>query len=287
MRSVRRAAEIAQTDVAAAVGVGDSTVAGWELGSSAPDQEKLPALARVLGHDLDDLFPRAGLPDLTDLRCDAGLYRYEMSKVIGTKSDGPVAGAERGERPLRDRYVFAVASAYGVTEDELKRAQERSLAKARNEQPAEAEQGEEAQAAEAPPRTLAEKITLILERSYPGQKSPGDTEIAEAINAHAGSRVISAQGVADLRTGAEEEAAPVVLEGLAAFFGLSPLYFQPNDAVARQVYEGLLLMSAAKKGTVGRVRARGVGTEGLPPNVLSILNDLATELAKVEPETSD
>ncbi|MFF1420641.1 helix-turn-helix transcriptional regulator [Streptomyces sp. NPDC058280] len=282
---MRRTAEIAQSDVASAIGAADSTVAGWELGPSVPDQEKLPDLARVLRRDLDDLFPREGLPDLTDLRCDAGLYRYEMAKVIGTKSDGPVAGAERGDRRLKERYVSAMAKAYGVSEDDLLRAQERSMSKA---------QGEEGQvpeevipAAEAPPRTLAEKITLILERSYPGQTSPADEEIAEAINAHAGSHVISAKGVEDLRTGAEAEAAPVVLQGLAAFFGLTPLYFEPHDAVARQVYEGLRLMSAAKQGKVGRVRARGLGTEGLPANVLSILNDLASELDKAAPDTNE
>lgn len=87
VRSVRRAAEISQSDVAAGAGVADSTVAGWELASSEPDQEKLPAIARVLKRDLDDLFPRDGQPDLKDLRCDAGLYRYEMAGIIGTKRD--------------------------------------------------------------------------------------------------------------------------------------------------------------------------------------------------------
>ncbi|MDI3406284.1 hypothetical protein [Streptomyces cavernicola] len=57
--------------------------------------------------------------------------------------------------------------------------------------------------------------------------------------------------------------------------------------MARQVYEGLRLMSAAKKGKVGRIRARGLDAEGLPPGVLSILNDLATELDQADPETND
>ncbi len=129
MRSVRRAAEISQSDVASALGVADSTVAGWELGSSTPDQEKLSALAQVLKQPVDSLFPRDGLPDLTDLRCDAGLHRYEMAAVIGTKSDGPVAGAEQGVRRLKDKYLPSLAEAYGVTVDEVRRAQERSMAK--------------------------------------------------------------------------------------------------------------------------------------------------------------
>ncbi|MFM9706500.1 helix-turn-helix transcriptional regulator [Streptomyces galilaeus] len=286
VRAVRRAAEISQADVASALGAADSTVAGWELGSSVPDQEKLPALAGVLKKPLDVLFPRDGLPDLTDLRCDAGLYRYEMAAVIGTKSDGPVAGAEQGVRRLKDGYLPDLAEAYRVTVDEVKRAQERSMAKARGEEV----EGEAAATVEEPPRTLAEKITLLLERSYPSGAVPGDEEIAEAVNAYAGSQVTTAEKVEALRTGTDEAEAPapVVLEGLAQFFGVTRLYFEPDDAVARQVYEGLRLMSAAKSGKVGRVRARGLGTEGLSADVLSILNDLATEFEKkADPDANE
>ncbi|MGW1123837.1 helix-turn-helix transcriptional regulator [Streptomyces sp. NPDC002526] len=266
MREVRRAADISQADVASALGSADSTVAGWESGAATPDQEKLPALARVLNWDLDDLFPREGSPDLTDLRCDAGLYRYETRAVIGTKSDGPVAGAEGGVRRLKDRYVPLLAAAYGVTEDALKRAQDRSFG--------------EADEVEKVPETLAEKITLLLERSYPGRPAPGDQEIADSVNAYAGSQVTSAEDITALRTGRDDAPVPVVLEGLAQFFDVSKLYFEPDESVARQVYEGLRLMSAAKQGKVGRVRARGMGAEGLPADVMSILNDLASELDK-------
>ncbi|MFC8350363.1 helix-turn-helix domain-containing protein [Streptomyces sp. NPDC057280] len=284
---MRRAAEVAQTDVATAVGVADSTVAGWETGLATPDPEKLPALAKALRRELDDLFPRTGLPDLTDLRCDAGYYQYETAKLIGTKSAGPVAGAERGERRLKDKYVPALAAAYGVSEEELRRAEDRSIAKAQGGE-AESEATATVPTTGGPPGTLAERITLILERSYPGEQGPPtDEEIADAINTHAGARVISAAGVLDLRTGAVETAAPVVLEGLAAFLGVSPMYFQPDDAVARQVYEGLQLLSASRQGTVGRVKGRGMGPQGLPTNVMEFVNDLVTELEEREPNDSE
>ncbi|MEU9396426.1 helix-turn-helix transcriptional regulator [Streptomyces sp. NPDC048324] len=291
MRGVRRAAEISQAEAAAALGVADSTVAGWETGLAIPDAEKLPALARVLKRGLDDLFPRTGLPDLTDLRCDAGYYQYETAELIGTKSAGPVAGAERGERRLKDKYVPDLAAAYGVSTEELRRAEDRSIAKAQETQSGEPE-SQDADAVPAalagPPGTLAEKITLILERSYPGQQGPPtDAEIAGAVNAHAGSQVISEEGVRELRTGAVETAAPVVLEGLAAFFGVSSMYFQPDDAVARQVYEGLRLLSASRKGAVGRVKGRGMGAQGLPANVMEFVNDLVTELEEREPEANE
>ncbi|WP_405539621.1 helix-turn-helix transcriptional regulator [Streptomyces sp. NBC_00075] len=287
MRTVRRAANVAQTDVATAVGVAGSTVAGWETGLATPDPEKLPALAKALDRELDKLFPRTGLPDLTDLRCDAGYYQYETATLIGTKSAGPVAGAERGERRLKDKYVPALAAAYGVSEEELRRAEDRSIAKARGGE-AELEATGTALGSAGPPGTLAEKITLVLERSYPGEQGPPtDAEIADAVNARAGARVISAAGVLDLRTGAVETASPVVLEGLAAFLGVSPMYFQPDDAVARQVYEGLQLLSASRKGAVGRVKGRGMGSQGLPTNVMEFVNNLVTELEEREPDANE
>lgn len=265
VRKARRDDERSQDDVASTLGSAESTVAGWETGATTPDQEKLPALARALNRDLDDLFPRDGLPDLMDLRCDAGLYRYETREIIGTKSDGPLAGAEQGVRPLKDKYIPALAAAYGVTKDELKRAQARSFGEVQPEKA---------------PETLAEKITMLLEHSYPGRPSPEDQEIADAVNAYAGSAVVSAAAIEGLRTGAKDDPLPVVLEGLAKFFDVSKLYFEENDAVAAQAYEALRFMYAAKQGKVGRVRARGMGSEGLPADVLSILNDIAGEVVE-------
>lgn len=286
VRAVRRAADKQQHEVAADVGVRPSTYSGWETGLSVPDQEKLPALARALGRELDDLFRRTGLPNLADLRRDAGLHLNETPRIIGTKSAGPVAGAERGERRLKDRYLAPLAEAYGVGEDELRRAQERSMAEAQKEEGEPEPQGSgAAHAPDALPGTLAEKICLILERSYPGeQEPPSDAEIAEAINDHAGSEVTTEGDIRDFRTGARESAPPIVLEGMATFFGVTPLYFQPEDAVARQVYEGLQLLSASRKGAVGRVRARGIGEQGLSSNVMSFVNDLVNELEEREKE---
>lgn len=279
VRAVRRAAEIPQAEVGAAVDAADSTVAGWELGSSVPDQEKLPGIARVLRKPLDELFPRKGTPDLIDLRCDAGLYRYEVARFIGTKSDGPVAAAENGVRRLKEKYVPKLAAAYGVSERALEEAQERSFGntveEAGDESVAGSETGES-------PRTLGEKISFLLEQSYPAGAAPGDEEIAEAVNRHAGSEVVTANEVEALRTGTGEADSPppVVLEGLAEFFGVERMYFEPDDAVARQVYQGIRVLLASKNGGIRRVRARGLGPEGLSPEVLSLLTDLETEFEK-------
>ncbi|MFI0013050.1 helix-turn-helix domain-containing protein [Streptomyces griseus] len=279
VRAVRRATEIPQAEVGAAVDAADSTVAGWELGSSVPDQEKLPGIARVLRKPLDELFPREGSPDLIDLRCDAGLYRYEVAKFIGTKSDGPVAAAENGVRRLKEKYVPKLAAAYGVSERVLEQAQERSFGNTVEEAGDESVAGAEA---EESPRTLGEKISFLLEQSYPAGAAPGDEEISEAVNRHAGSEVVTANEVEALRTGTGEADSPppVVLEGLAEFFGVERMYFEPDDAVARQVYQGIRVLLASKNGGIRRVRARGLGPEGLSPEVLSLLTDLETEFEK-------
>ncbi|MCT6781940.1 DNA-binding protein [Streptomyces sp. CS7] len=279
VRAVRRAAEIPQAEVGAAVEAADSTVAGWELGSSVPDQEKLPGIARVLRKPLGELFPRKGAPDLIDLRCDAGLYRYEVARFIGTKSDGPVAAAENGVRRLKEKYVPKLAAAYGVSEKALEQAQERSFGNVVEEA---GDKSVAATEAEEHPRALGEKISFLLQHSYPAGAVPGDGEIAEAVNRHAGAEVVTAKEVEAFRTGAGDADGPdpVVLEGLAEFFGVERMYFEPDEAVARQVYQGIRVLLASRNGTIGRVRARGLGPEGLSPEVLSLLTDLQAEFEK-------
>ncbi|MFF7474573.1 helix-turn-helix domain-containing protein [Streptomyces sp. NPDC008092] len=290
LRTVRRAAEIYQAAVGEALGVSDSAVASWESGAQTPDPEKLPALSRALGRDLNELFPRSGPPDLTDLRCDAGYYQYETATLIGTRSAGPVAAAERGERRLKDRYIPALASAYGVSEEELRQAEARSIAKAQGLQVDEPElSGERVGSAPGgPPESLAEKITLLLDNSYPSPPGPpSDAEMVNAVNAHAGAQVITEQEFQDLRTGVAESAPPVVLDALAAVVGVSRMYFEPDDNVAAQVYEGLQLLAAAKKGAVGRVRARGLGAQGLSPKAMALVNELVAELEEKETGTGE
>ncbi|MER7043684.1 helix-turn-helix transcriptional regulator [Streptomyces jumonjinensis] len=278
VREVRRAANLTQSALATRMGVADATVAGWETGQSAPDGEKLPALAAVLQRGLDELFPREGLPDLADLRCDAGYSQYETKKLIGTKSAGPVANAERGKRPLSSGFVQPLAEAYGVSAIELLAAQERSFG---NDVPA------PAPPSPSPgtdlPATLGEKINYLLEHSYPGdQKPPGNAEIAQAVNAYAGATVLSEGDVDDLRSDATETVTPIVREGLADLFGVEDLYFQSDEAVARQVIEGLRFLAAARKGNVLRVGARGLGPEGIPEEVLAFLNQVVEELEEKE-----
>ncbi|MFI6287623.1 helix-turn-helix transcriptional regulator [Streptomyces sp. NPDC051018] len=267
-RAERRAADLTQRQVAEAAGVQEAAVARWESATTQPLPEMLPTLARVLGKPIDALFPRQGPPDLADLRADAGYSQKDTAALTGTTTASSLRKAEHGVRRLTAEAVSLLAAGYGVSEEALQAAQERTF-------------GVEASEPEPGlPSTLAEKIAFMLEQTYPDQNAPSDADIASGINRHAGATVFTARDVRDLRTGTPVEAPPIVLDGLAAFFGVKPLYFQSEDAVTRQVAEGLKLLASKRRGDVGQVAARGMGAEGLSADLLAIVNSVVEDLAR-------
>lgn len=273
IRAVRRFADLTQDFIAAEVGVSPSAVANWEKGTSVPDPWKLPVLARALGSGLDDLFPRTGHPDLSDLRGDAGFAQYEVPQILGTKSEGPVANAERGKRRLSGKYVEPLAQAYGVSVERLLAAQERSFGL------------EVPEPDDGMPTTLAEKMQYLLENGEGAP--PGDAEIAESVNEFVGAAVISEAGVRDLRTGVVTEASTAVLEGLSAAFGVTALFFRSSEAVAQQVAEGLTLLAHVKSGTIRGLKGRQLGAEGLSDDVMALINGFVAEMEQKSLPGSD
>lgn len=53
---LRKARGMGQLEVAEALGVTQGAVAAWELGRNIPTADKLPALARLLGVKIEDLY---------------------------------------------------------------------------------------------------------------------------------------------------------------------------------------------------------------------------------------
>ncbi len=270
VRKLRRDKELTQKQVGAAEGVevSGTAVANWEGGKSTPDPEKLPGLARVLGKPLDDLFPRDGLPDLADLRCDAGIPQYRTGKLIGTRSHIPVSNAERGVRPLDDDYVGKLAAAYKVTTEELRAAQDRSFGKYVPDvtgafTPA---------AAPARPRTIAEKISYILNETY--DQPPTDRELAARGNAKSSRQVLNTELVFALRTGAETTASDEVLNAMATALDVPPMFFRSDDEEVARIVASI---RTAKNG-LKVMAARGGENGGVSAELLDYVND---ELAKL------
>ncbi|MEU1824128.1 helix-turn-helix transcriptional regulator [Streptomyces abikoensis] len=277
-RSARGAAQLTQAQVGQPAGASANAVANWEAGRAQPAPERLPVLAQALGLPIDRLFPRDGLPDLADLRADAGLSQAEAAARLGTRSPSVIRKAEtRTEarrRALAPEYREPLASIYGVTVEELNAAQLRSF-------------GQDVPDVRRPriPKTLAEKINYMLERTYPGQV-PSNEEIADRMNTHAGAEIISAEGVARLRTCTDEHASlkPIVIECLAEVCGAVPQFFQDDEAKVRQVVAGLKLLA---DGGVTRVAARGLDDdEGLPAEVLNALDFVIQEIRAKGPSAA-
>lgn len=272
LRRERRAADLTTAVLAERIGVSRPQVTIWETGKNFPSLDKLPAIARALGRPLDELFPRDGDPDLQDLRCDAGLTQKDAGAAIGTSHD-PVHHAEKGRRRLDPSYLPALALAYQVSQDELLAAQDRSFGVAAS-----------AQAARFVPETLAEKIAYLLEATWP-QGAPADADLARDINKRVGRPLVTGPQFQDLRTGrrqmadvaasAADEAA--LYEALAEVMGVSALFFQPDDAVARQVLAGIRVLAAGRKGMA--LAARGAEELGVSPEMLAALTEI---IAKAE-----
>ncbi|GAA1890764.1 helix-turn-helix domain-containing protein [Streptantibioticus ferralitis] len=280
VRAARRALDLTQDDVGAALDVSRGTIAGYEANRSFPDGYKLPGYARVLQRPLDELFPRDGEPDLADLRCDAGYPQYKTSEIIGTRSATPVQNAERGVARLDDRFMGPLAAAYGVTVNELLAAQERSFGIS-TPPPSAAQCSAQALV----PRTVTEKINYLLQNAYFGQTPPTDAEIAQAIN-EAGTTVATADDVRALRTGTETFASPAMRASLARAFQVEPAFFEDGAEVnpaAREVLEGIRFLGSIHQGQILALAARGSNT-GLSAGMIAKINELVAELQDKLPD---
>ncbi|WP_254394007.1 helix-turn-helix domain-containing protein [Streptomyces buecherae] len=266
LRAVRRAADLSQMDVARALGfTSTGTVAGWEAGERRPAPERLPALARALGSDLDDLFPRGGPPDLADLRCDAGYTQAQTRTIMGTRSAGPVAQAERGRRPLPQRFVEPLARAYGVSTEQVLAAQARSM-------------GQEMPEEVRPPSSaVAQKVSNLLAASEAGGAPRTDEEVAHAVNGAAGGQVVTASEIAAMRTGQAGHIPTPVLDGLATALGVPPRSLRPDEEAVREIAQELQALAELRGGPISHLAARGSGGQ-LSPRVVAAITDLLEEI---------
>ncbi|MFJ6783815.1 helix-turn-helix domain-containing protein [Streptomyces yangpuensis] len=276
VRAVRRGRDLSQKQLGEMVGVSGPAVARWENGSEFPKGETLPALAAALGQALNVLFPHDGPPDLQLLRCDAGLSKGQAAAIINA-SRVPVSNAESGRRRLSDAYVEPLAQAYGVTEQELLAAQDRSFGirttSSRDEQA-------------SSPRTIREKITFLLEHGYVGQEPPSDEEIARAVNEHAGVTAVTADDIVALRTGATTDASDVVRAGLAHALQVGAELFQDDaevDPAARDFFEALQFFGSIHRGQIIGLAARGNQT-GLSAEMMAKINEVVGELKHKLPD---
>ena len=81
IRNYRKSVGLTQEQVANALGVSASAVNKWEKGNSYPDISTLPALARLLQMDMNELF--SFREELTDR--EIGQFVNELSEAVSIR----------------------------------------------------------------------------------------------------------------------------------------------------------------------------------------------------------
>jgi transcriptional regulator with XRE-family HTH domain len=131
-----------------------------------------------------------------------------------------------------------------------------------------------------PPRgLLADRLDHLFRTVHPqdrGAYTPA--EVADAINRAAGEKVISSTYVWQLRTGRRDNPTQKHLSALAAFFGVSPMYFFDDTEAARDTIPPELV-TALKD---GEVREMALRAAGLSNRSLQAIRDMIESARAVE-----
>jgi transcriptional regulator with XRE-family HTH domain len=126
---------------------------------------------------------------------------------------------------------------------------------------------------------LADRLDHLFRTVHPQGRGPyNHAEVAEAINEAAGGNVISATYVWQLRTGRRDNPTRKHLSALAAFFGVSPVYFF-GDAEAGRDDEQARLITVLKDDAVRDMALRAAG---LSDRSLKAIADMIENARAVE-----
>ena len=119
IKNYRKTAGLTQEQVANYLGVSTPAVNKWEKGNTYPDISLLPALARLLKIDMNELF--SFREELTEK--EIGLFVNELSKV---SLDSFTKAFEMASRKIQEYYIPFVLRHYDLTKSKMRSEQLRS-----------------------------------------------------------------------------------------------------------------------------------------------------------------
>lgn len=109
------------------------------------------------------------------------------------------------------------------------------------------------------PGVLARRLDHLFRTVHPGSGDPFTyKQVADAINADAGSKIISPNYLWQLRKGERTEPSHSRLVAIARFFGVDVSYFS-DDQAAERTDEQLELVTALRDQGVRRIALRAAG----------------------------
>ena len=128
-------------------------------------------------------------------------------------------------------------------------------------------------------RLLADRLDYLFRTVHPKDRGPyTPAEVAEAINVTAGEHVISSTYVWQLRTGRRDNPTHKHLSALAAFFGVSPIYFFQQAEADRDAVPPELAAALNNDD----VRDMALRAAGLSDRALRAIKDMIENARTVE-----
>ena len=130
----------------------------------------------------------------------------------------------------------------------------------------------------AAPNLIAKRLNHLLETVHPARRGPYSLrEVADAINEAAGTRLMSAAYLSQLRTGQRTEPSHSRLAAIAKFFGVDVRYFT-DDETAQATDDQLEFLAAMRDNGVRAVAVRAAGLSDTALEAVKALIDNARRL---------
>jgi len=129
---------------------------------------------------------------------------------------------------------------------------------------------------------IAQRLNHLFETVHPPERGPYSLrEVVEAINEDAGTRLMSAAYLSQLRTGQRNEPSHSRLAAIAKFFGVDIRYFSDDDT-AQATDQQLEFLAAMRDSGVRAVAIRAAGLSDTALEAVKALIDNARRLEGLE-----
>jgi transcriptional regulator with XRE-family HTH domain len=126
---------------------------------------------------------------------------------------------------------------------------------------------------------FAERLDHLFRTVHPKDRGPyTPAEVADAINAEAGERVVSGTYLWLLRTGQRDNPTMKHLVAIARFFGVPPTYFFPDDVVQQDAVPAEVVAALSDD----KVREMALRAAGLSDRSLKAITDMINSARTVE-----